>query len=282
MQNFLRLTLRCPAAREEILAAELWSLHTLGLEIRHDGADLTEVRAYFPAKLAGHAPGPAVLRIPGVRLVRSEVLDSKDWMAAYRAQARPVDVGRHLFVDPREPDGPPPVAPPGRHLLRLPARTAYGTGSHASTRLAVEYLEELPLPGATVLDVGSGSGILSFAALLFGARFVAGLEIDCEAALIGGQNRRLNQLRPGLIAGDLECLGVGARFDFAVANILPGSFLHQLPLLVDRLAAGGSAIFSGIPTENASEVEARLAECGLRIASRQSEGRWTAYLAEAA
>lgn len=277
MASFLRLTLRCPAAREEIVTAQLWALETLGIEVRKAGSDDVELLAYFPAERDGSV-APSV---PGVRVVESRVVRGRDWLAAYRERATPIEVGRRFLVDPREPAEAPPAVPAGRRLLRLPARTAYGTGSHATTRLAVEYLEELPLAGATLLDVGSGSGILSFVALLLGARFVVGLEIDREAALVGAQNRSLNRLRPALVAGDLDCLG-GPGFDFAVANILPGPFLHELPLLVARLASDGAAVFSGIPVERGAEVEERLTRCGLRVASRRTEDEWAAYLAEAA
>ncbi len=196
-------------------------------------------------------------------------------MAAYRRQARPIRVGTGLLVDPGDEAGAAPAA--GSALrLHLPARRAFGTGSHASTRLAVELLDRLPVAGRTVLDLGSGTGILAFVALARGARFVLGLDNDPVAALSAGENRRRNRLWPALAAGEIDCLAARARFDLALINIRPQRIADGLARLVRRLRPGAEAIFSGLLASEAEAFEARLGAIGLQTQARRRHQEWMA------
>jgi len=203
-------------------------------------------------------------------------------------------------VDPREPSAVGPGSeessglPEGgeaagaetRWRLRLPARGAFGTGSHESTRLALELLEESEPGrggGLRVLDLGTGTGILAFAALRLGARSVVGFDVDPVAVFHARENGRLNGFGraaggPRLFAGRVDCLASppAARFDLAVANVIPEELLPELPAVVARLAPGGELILSGLLTERAGDVLSRLAPLGLVERARRSAGEWTA------
>ncbi len=133
-------------------------------------------------------------------------------MATWRVQAGPIQVGEHFLVDPREPEeATEPFETDGRCLIRLPARTAFGTGSHESTRLAVELLEAEDLQGRSVLDVGTGSGILAIAALRLGARSVIALDVDPAAALLLPQTMALNELWFPAFTGGVHALRAPGR-----------------------------------------------------------------------
>src|SRR4051794_16793399 len=139
---YLRRIYLVPPELEELVVMDLWQAGTLGVL---SGAGLDgEVR--LEAWFDPNAELPEIDR-RGVHLELQDVIPELDWLADYRERARPFPVGGGLFVDPREPDEAPPTVPNGRHLLRLPARTAFGTGSHESTSLAVELLETLDLRG---------------------------------------------------------------------------------------------------------------------------------------
>ncbi len=138
----------------------------------------------------------------------------------------------------------------------------------------------MDLQSLRVLDVGAGSGILSFAAQLFGAVWVVGLEIDPGAALVAGQNRSLNGLFPGLVAGGVDCLAAAAWFDLALVNVLPELIENDLDALRRLLRPGSSAIFSGILTESLPAVRTCLAVAGFRQRRHRSCGEWSALRTE--
>lgn len=259
----------------ELFSAALWEHGTLGLELV--GND--RVVAYF-ADAASYAD--VAWSEWGGRLETDAPCESSDWMAAYRAASRPLAIGRRLVVDPREPELSSDEADnwPDRRLLRLPARTAFGTGSHASTRLILELMEECDIEGKRVLDVGFGSGILSFAALAFGARSVTGVEIDLEPVLVAEQNRRLNGLFPSWIAGGVSALGDRGSFDLVLVNVLPERIAGDLDRIRRLMASSARAIFSGIPTTWERRVAGRLERAGFRPIERSTLEEWTALVVE--
>ncbi len=280
MRGFGRLTFRLAAADEERLAAELWELGTLGVELEAlDGGDLL-ARAYFagPREAAMRRP-PEAWRRQGAELLERDHLADRDWLADYRSRVRPFAVGRRFTIDPREPGGAPAAVGPGRTLLRLPARAAFGTGSHESTRLAIELLERQPPAGLAVLDVGTGSGILAFAALALGAASAVGVEIDPGAVLVATQNRGLNGLAPRFLAGRAAALAPRRPFDLVLANVLPEAIRPDLADLARLTRPEGRAIFSGILAERADEMEERLALAGFRVRARRAAGEWRALVA---
>jgi ribosomal protein L11 methyltransferase len=262
---YLRRSFVVAAEREEDVTAELWAGGTLGVEVKPAGDGRVRIEAYFP------------VGAPATELdsVGEEIVPETDWFAAYREQAQPFAVGRGFFVDPREPEDGVAEAPEGRRLLRLPARGAFGIGSHESTRLAIELLEELPLEGKTVLDVGTGTGILAFVALERGARRAVGYDNDPAAPFYARDNERLNGFRVGLFAGGAAALGEGARFDLALANVVPEQILPDLATIAARI--DGGMVLSGILAERGDEMLAAARELGFAERARRTAGEWIAF-----
>ncbi len=281
MTAYQKRTYLLAPEHEEIFASELWARGVLGCEIHDAGDGRLRLDAYFP-----DPPPPELARWSldawrrrGVEAVAEEPLADRDWLEEYRAAARPFEVGRTFLVDPRDPPGE--TSPGGRRVLRIPARTAFGTGSHESTRLAVEWLEDLDLAGLDVLDVGTGSGILAFAALELGARRVVGFDVDAPSVLVAGQNSRLNHLWPRLFAGRLAALAAGATFDLALVNILPERIREELPRLLGVLASGGRWISSGNLWRDREELTERFVSCGSTVLGEKRHGEWVAFLCSA-
>lgn len=290
--SYRKLTLLVERRREEELCARLTAAECLGLEQRDRPPDRAEVVGWYAH---GSGPGGSELAALAAELaaevVADERIEAADWLARYRARAIPFALGRSFYVDPGEPQGRAPATPPGRRLLRLPARTAFGTGSHESTRLALELMEEAELAGRRVVDVGTGTGVLSFAALLLGAASVAAFDVDPAAAFAARSNRRLNRLSgPALFAGTAEALRPSsgaagghrrdrsALFDLALVNVVPELILPTLPRVIAALAADGRLIFSGLLTARREPVETAAAELGLEPAGDRAAGEWAAIL----
>ena len=263
--RYVRRRYRLPDERVEAFSAELWGDGTLGLELHAGGID-----AYYELRSVPVWNGAE----PGVELVAEEVITAEDWLAGWRAAAAPFPLGERFWVDPGEPSAAP--VRDGRHLLRLPARRAFGTGSHASTRLAAEWLEEIPMVGLEALDVGAGSGILSFVCRRLGARRVVAVERDVPSVLLAGENRRLNAIAIDLVGGTEAALRA-ASFDVIVANLLTEHLAPALPLLARLLVAGGALVYSGALTVERRDVVARFDEHGLVPLGEKVEGEWSAW-----
>lgn len=282
----LRLTLVAPAAREDDLVADLWSEGTQGVEVRLQADGSVGLLAYFPVESAPSETAIHRWRSLGAHVTETEPIADQDWLATYRELAVPLPIGRRLLIDPREPGVCEPVFEPGRTTLSLPARAAFGTGSHETTRLVLAFLEALgeleSLDGMRVLDVGTGTGILAFAALLFGAESVDAFDIDPAASIQARDNARRNRLSPRLFVGRLDALRpAGADgptgssgYDLILVNILPERFMHQSSLLLPLLDPSGQLVVAGILEVERPEIERRFANLGLEVLERRIEGEW--------
>jgi ribosomal protein L11 methyltransferase len=206
--------------------------------------------------------------------VAEELLADEDWLAGWRDGALPFALGERFWVDPGEAGDA--AAPDGRLALRLPARRAFGTGSHASTRLAVSWLEEIPMAGRDALDVGAGSGILAFVCLSLGARRAIGVERELESVLLAGANRRRNRLAVGLVGGTVAALGEH-RFQVIAANLLSAHLAPELAALAARLEPGGDLVYSGALSIERRDLVARFREHGLEPLGEKVDGEWSAF-----
>jgi len=254
--------------------AALWLNDTLGVETR-ESADGVRLIAWFPdgADLPVERPDWPV---PSARLLADRVEAAIDWLAEYRRLSRPFAVGTHFWIDPGEPARAPASAPSGRISLRIPARGAFGTGTHASTRLIIELMEESPPVGKSVLDVGCGTGILCFAALRLGAAIAVGLDIELEAAVAAHENNVLNASSGRFFAGRIGALSTRRCFDLVMVNALPAEIESELDCLAARVGGGGAILVSGLLTDQIEAVGGDFAGSGFQPVAIRREGEWAA------
>jgi ribosomal protein L11 methyltransferase len=246
----------------------LLSLHQpLGFETA--GKDLV---AYFREAASARAAAER-LRSARIRYALTTDIPEGDPLEAYRARSKAFAVGRRLWIDPG--DSASPASPEERVALRIPASRAFGTGSHASTRLALEALEDEALEGRAVLDVGTGSGILALAAAALGARLAVGFDIDADAVFVARENCTRHPFgeRVRLFAGpSAACTG---EFDLIVANMLADELLPESRRLLARAGRRGRVVLSGITREREAGVLARFRTGRWKLAGRRSDGEWS-------
>jgi ribosomal protein L11 methyltransferase len=213
-----------------------------------------------------------MLRRRRIRHVLTTDIAEGDPLEVYRAASRAFPVGRRLWIDPGEPGNA--GAPRGRLLLRVPASRAFGTGEHESTRLALCALEDEQLEGRSVLDVGTGSGILALAAAALGARVAIGLDTDADAVFVARENllRHPFGSRVRLYAGPLSA--ASGTFDFVVANMIAEEILPEAPGLLARTAPGGRLILSGVTLEREPAVLAKVRKGRWKLSGRRSDKEW--------
>jgi len=172
---------------------------------------------------------------------------AQDWVRTTQKQFEPIRIAEEFWVVPSWCDPPDPTA----LNLSLDPGLAFGTGSHATTRLCLRWLRAHLKQGDSVLDYGCGSGILAIAAKKLGATRVVGTDVDPQALAASIDNARVNAVDASFVAPD--ALGY-ATFDIVVANILTNALLMLAPLLAAHVRGGGRIALCGILTSQADTV----------------------------
>lgn len=213
-------------------------------------------------------------------------LTDNDWAYSWQKYYKPLEVGRRLYVVPEWMRDEP--VPEGRSPLYLNPGLTFGTGNHASTRLCLEWTEQSVKPGARVLDLGCGSGILSIASLLLGASSAIGVDIDPKAVDVAYENAGLNGIgrdKYTVLAGDilsdasLKAELSAQKYDVVLANIVADVIIPLSAHVEELLAPGGVFLCSGIIDTRCEEVRSALEKNGLTVFGKKERDGWVAYAA---
>jgi len=175
----------------------------------------------------------------------------QDWVRLTQSQFEPIRIGKNIWVVPSWHDAPNPDA----LILELDPGLAFGTGSHPTTKLCMEWLEVNLRSPQSVLDYGCGSGILAMLANKVGAHPVDGVDIDPQAIVSARENAERNQCEVTFfLPEDFAAARQSQRYDVVVANILSGPLKVMAPMLCGRVAKGGWLVLSGVLARQADEV----------------------------
>ena len=218
---------------------------------------LTDVDADQAQIIAEAAAAIGLTEVPA--FTTRDVADA-DWVRLTQSQFEPIHIGTNIWVVPSWHEAPDPDG----LILELDPGLAFGTGSHPTTRLCMEWLEAHPAPGKSVLDYGCGSGILAMVAKKLGADDVTGVDIDPQAIESARANAERNGCEitfyvPNELAVSANERHATGKFDIVVANILSSPLKLMAPMLSGRVAAGGSLVLSGVLARQADEVAAAYA-----------------------
>lgn len=196
-----------------------------------------------------------------------------DWINNWKKYFKPIPVGKKLLIRPVWEDDFDSM---GRAVLNLEPGLAFGTGTHETTRLCMELIEEHMAPGMDFLDVGCGSGILSVAALLLGADSAVGIDIDPLAVKTAVENARLNNVEAGFtgICGNLADQVTG-KYKVVAANIVADAVIALSSSVPELLAHDGVYIISGIIDTRENDVLDALSD-KFTVIQRKEERGWIA------
>jgi ribosomal protein L11 methyltransferase len=203
------------------------------------------------------------------------VIQEEDWAQAWKRDFKPIRVGKKLVI---KPDWIEIETALDDIVIELDPGMAFGTGTHPTTQLCLQALEELVRPGMSLVDLGTGSGILSIAGAKLGSQPIAACDIDEVAVDAALQNIARNNVEDKIAIqlGSLETILAGSqRFDLGVANITANIILSMARHDIQQLVhPGGYFVFSGILEEQAAEVVEALAAADLILRSQRQMGEW--------
>jgi len=258
------LYLECRQEEKDLLIAELWDCGSSGITESASPAGPCSLRAFFEDD--GAAENLAAQFSRWSATWHPE--EPQDWVTLARTRLEPQTVGARFFLVPEWRDDP---TPPGRLRITVNPGMAFGTGAHESTQLCLEALERELKPGMTILDVGTGSGILARAAELLGARRVIACDTDPVAVELARQNLAF--------VGSADAVRANAE-DLVVANISPEAVIALAPELLRVLRRGGILIVSGFEATDVPAVEQALRASGAWVRESHGKNGWIVLVAD--
>jgi ribosomal protein L11 methyltransferase len=187
-----------------------------------------------------------------------EHIADRAWEREWLKDFRPMRFGERLWICPGGQRPPLDATTDATCLIELDPGLAFGTGTHPTTALCLEWLDSAPLHGTFVVDYGCGSGVLAIAALKLGATAALAIDIDPQALIATRDNAARNQVAGRLTVADPE-QAPRAHADILLANILAEPLMELAPSFAERVAPGGSVVLSGILRSQAPPVASRYA-----------------------
>jgi ribosomal protein L11 methyltransferase len=281
------VTLTVSQAAEEQASSLLFELGSTGIVTLEETADCVSLGAYFDELInpddIKHAVQTEFERA-GLRDVLSSFsispVPEQDWMQKWKEGFEAVEIGERLVV---APSWKLPDRSEGRVVIQIDPGMAFGTGTHETTRICLEAIER-NWNGGSLLDVGTGTGILAIAAALLapGSRVVA-IDIDPQAVEVARENTAINRVSRSVELFEGQPRDhAGQAFEVVVANLTAEVIVALMDDLAGCLAPEGLMILSGILRELAEDVAGSLSASGFRVIERRDAGEWCALIARRA
>ncbi len=269
---------------ETPVTAQLWSANTTGLEISEDTPEAITMRAYFEAApdletlTANIHRSLQLCDLPEatLRSIQALTIADQDWLAEWKKGYEPVTIGEKILITPSWKRDK--IEAGERIIVQIDPGMAFGTGTHETTRGCLEMLEKY-WQGGSLLDVGTGTGILAIAAvkLLPGSR-VIGFDTDPEAIDVALENAEINAVEDE-IEFEVNKLSSfhGQSFDVVLANLTADMIEPLAAEFPQVMSAAGTLIVSGILREQGDDVCAALDAQGFELVEAKPDGEWVTY-----
>ena len=276
-ENWMKIDVTCGEDTADVLAFELAEAFGVSVEFIAGG-----VRLYLDAARFADQKERLLQVVGGVPLQPGEgpmeisfsETPDEDWSRKWKENFKPLPVGSRFIVSPTWEPEPRET---GRLIIRIDPGRAFGTGHHETTRLCLEWLENCgpagPAP-VSLLDVGTGSGILAIGAALLGFSDITGIDNDPEAFETAKENVLLNGLEGRIRLRCATVQEVGGEFDAVVSNIESGPLIRMAGAIASKVRRGGRLALSGILVEQAGAVLSEYEKMGLAPAGRVTAGEW--------
>ncbi|MFU8860020.1 MAG: 50S ribosomal protein L11 methyltransferase [Cyclonatronaceae bacterium] len=270
-QPYLELKIIMPEKYQEFLIAELNELDFEGFE-----QDDNFILAFIPASRLDDTAREHIERLisgfDGAWIESEIVHQPKNWNKEWEGTIKPMTVG-NFYIKPTWSMVP---VPEGRIVLEIDPKMSFGTGYHETTRLMLRMLERTDCTDTTVLDAGTGSGILAIAALKMGAKSASGFDIDEWSYHNALENAYLNKVddRLNVILGTISMIPDSESFDIVMANINRNILLEISCLLAGKVKKNGYLLLSGLMTADRETILADTNYNRLHLVDELYEGEW--------
>ena len=214
-------------------------------------------------------------RFGSLRL-ETKTVNDEAWKDIWKKNFRPFHASGRIVIKPTWEDYEPA---PGERMIEIDPGMAFGSGTHETTSMCLSLLEDVIAGGESVIDVGTGSGILAIGAALLGAEKVLAVDIDPDAVRVAAENVIRNRVNDIVRVQHGNLLDrVDAVCDICVANIISDVIISFVAPLKEHISPGGLFICSGIVSSRAEEVRCALERAPYEILRRVDKGEWTAFL----
>ncbi len=280
-KHWNRIDVVVPEEDAEALAFEVAEVLAVGVELIDEGfrfyVDVDTPNDLWEGKFGriledyrDQYPGRA-----GAILVRTQNLVEDDWANRWKVHFKPLRVGKRFLICPTWDRSGSEV---GDRVILLDPGMAFGTGHHETTRLCLEWMEDrtetLDSGNMSLLDLGTGSGILAMAGAMLGFGRVVAVDNDEEAVEVARANLLVNGLEEKVALSVGSSGELGERFDVVVANIQANPLIEMAHALSRRIQPEGILVLSGILIEQEPGVRSAYEEAGLVFAERRTAGEW--------